>query len=174
MKMLHGYLDKELAKFKTKSPSDEQVKEAILNAFDTLEKEWVDLARMAFPRGYAQVAQVGACALVSIVHNNKIYTASAGDSKAVIYRENSPHQFERVKISKTFNANKKYEQTRLVAAFPKEEDVVVCMKGVEKACYVKGMRMPTRAFGDLVLKHAEFNFHSYMPGMGYQPPIPKG
>lgn len=41
------------------------------------------------------------------------------------------------------------------------------------ACYVKQMRMPTRALGDLVLKHAEFNFHSYMPGMGYEDPIPK-
>ena len=34
------------------------------------------------------------------------------------------------------------------------------------------MRAPTRALGDLQLKHAEFNFHSNMPDQGYMEPIP--
>lgn len=33
--------------------------------------------------------------------------------------------------------------------------------------------MPSRAFGDLTLKHDEFNFHYGMPELGYRRPIPK-
>ena len=33
--------------------------------------------------------------------------------------------------------------------------------------------MPTRSFGDLRLKHAEFNLHTYSPDLGYRNPIPK-
>jgi len=42
-----------------------------------------------------------------------------------------------------------------------------------KAHYVKGCLMPTRAFGDLRLKHKEFNFHSFSPELGYRRPIPQ-
>lgn len=33
--------------------------------------------------------------------------------------------------------------------------------------------MPSRAFGDVRLKHADFNFHYYSPELGYRRPIPK-
>ena len=33
--------------------------------------------------------------------------------------------------------------------------------------------MPTRSFGDLRLKHGEFNFHNYSPELGYRGPIPR-
>lgn len=33
--------------------------------------------------------------------------------------------------------------------------------------------MPSRAFGDLRLKHPEFNFHNYPPEHGYRQPIRK-
>ena len=42
----------------------------------------------------------------------------------------------------------------------KENDIVVC-KRVNTACYVKGKLQPTRAFGDLRLKHDEYNSHDY-------------
>lgn len=76
-------------------------------------------------------------------------------------------------MSKTFNANKPYEQERLKSQFKGETDVVVCKRGDNKACYVKGGLMPTRAIGDLRLKHPEFNFHSYPIDLGYRRPIPK-
>lgn len=42
-----------------------------------------------------------------------------------------------------------------------------------KACYVKGNLMPSRALGDLRLKKAEFNMHTYTREYGYRQPIPK-
>ena len=81
--------------------------------------------------------------------------------------------YVRIKVSKTFNANKKYEQERLKKEHPGEEDIVICKRGGEGACYVKGGLMPSRAFGDLRLKHPEFNFHNYPPEHGYRQPIRK-
>ncbi len=75
-------------------------------------------------------------------------------------------------MSKTFSSNKSSEQGRLKLEHPGEDDVVVCKRGDPKACYVKGNLMPSRAFGDLRLKHAEFNKHNWGPGMGYRNVIP--
>lgn len=86
------------------------------------------------------------------MHDNKLYIANAGDSKAVLLRRKADESFEALKISKTFNANKKREQDRLKTEFKSEQDIVVCKRGDPKACYVKGGLMPTRAIGDLRLK----------------------
>ena len=46
---------------------------------------------------------------MTIVHDNKLYVANAGDSKAVLLRKGQDGKYEYIKISKTFNANKTYE-----------------------------------------------------------------
>lgn len=122
--------------------------------------------------GYPKVAYVGSCALVAIVKDNKLYVANAGDSKGVLLRRKDDGTFEYIKVSKTFNANKSYEQERLKKQFNKEDDIVICKRDDAKACYVKGNLMPTRALGDLRLKRAEFNFHNHPPELGYRKPIP--
>ena len=115
---------------------------------------------------------MGSCALVVVVHNNKLYVANAGDCKAALLRQKPDGSYERIKLSKTFNANKKYEQERLKQEFKTEKDIVVCKGNDNKACYVKGSLMPTRAFGDFRLKKSEFNFHNFSPDLGYRRPIP--
>jgi pyruvate dehydrogenase phosphatase len=122
--------------------------------------------------GYPKVAYVGSCALVAIVKDNKLYVANAGDSKGVLLRRKEDGTFEYIKVSKTFNANKLYEQERLKKQFKKEDDIFVCKRDDIKACYVKGSLMPTRALGDLRLKHPDFNFHNHPPELGYRKPIP--
>lgn len=57
------------------------------------------------------------------------------------------------KINHKQNANSKKEQARLKAEFPNDPDIVICKRGMEGACYVKGRLMPTRAFGDYHLKY---------------------
>ena len=109
--------------------------------------------------------------MIAIVVDDKLYVANAGDSKAVLLKKNN-EEFQAINVSKTFNANKKSEQDRLRKAHPSESDVVICKRGDSKACYVKGSLMPTRAIGDLRLKHPEFNFHHYDVGHGYRNSIP--
>jgi serine/threonine protein phosphatase PrpC len=67
------------------------------------------VAKAAFDKGFPKVAYVGSCALVTVVHDNKVYIANSGDSKGVILRKKDDDSYEAIKISKTFNANKKYE-----------------------------------------------------------------
>jgi hypothetical protein len=86
-------------------------------------------------------------------------------------RKKDDGDYERIKVSKTFNANKKYEQDRLKSLFPKEKDIVICKS--KTACYIKGRLMPSRALGDLHLKLDEFNFHNYSFDLGYRPPMRK-
>ena len=110
MKNLHVYIDDEFKKNRKKG--DKEIVDSITKAFAKCEQEWINTARIAFHAGYPHAARVGACALVAVVKDNKVYVANAGDSKAMLFRKNGD-DFERVKLSKTFNANKKYEQERL-------------------------------------------------------------
>lgn len=103
MRKLHVYLDEEIKNSKKDIPK------SIQKAFKRLEEEWDSIAWASFEGGFPKAAYVGSCALVSVVVDNKLYVANAGDSKAVLIRQTSDDTYERVKISKTFNANKKYE-----------------------------------------------------------------
>ncbi|CDW90803.1 protein phosphatase [Stylonychia lemnae] len=169
MRQLHIYIDQELKGAK----NDSDVKNAIKKAFDKIENDWIAVAKQTFDKGFPQSAYVGSCALVTIVYNNKLYVANAGDSKGVMLRQKEDGSYEAVNLSKTFNANKSYEQERLKEQFKNEKDIVRCKQVEKKACYVKGGLMPTRSFGDLRLKMSEFNFHNYSPDLGYRIPIPQ-
>lgn len=167
MKQLHVYLDENLKKVKS---NDEEVKQAIKDAFNKVENDWYEVAKVSFEKGFPKSAYVGSCALVVVVHNNKLYIANAGDSKASLLRKKEDGSYEAVKVSNTFNANKTSEQERLKREFKNEDDIVVCKD--KKACYVKGNLMPTRSLGDFRLKKSEFNFHNFPLDLGYRHPIP--
>lgn len=119
------------------------------------------MARLSFENGYPKAAYVGSCALIAVVHDNKLFVANSGDCKGVLLRQKDADTMDNINISKTFSANKKYEQERLTKEFKNEKDVFVCKRGDPKACYVKGGLMPSRSLGDFRLKHKEFNFHTF-------------
>ena len=104
------YLDEELKKA---SKNEKDIKQAILNAYNRVEEDWVKLTKDAFEMGFPKVAYVGSCALIAVVKDNKLYVANAGDSKAALLRKKDDGTYERIKVSKTFNANKSYEKERL-------------------------------------------------------------
>jgi serine/threonine protein phosphatase PrpC len=51
-----------------------------------MEQELLNVARAGFDNGFPSAAYAGACALVALVHNNKLYVANSGDSKGVLLR----------------------------------------------------------------------------------------
>lgn len=118
--------------------------------------------------GEYKYAFIGSCVLCIVVHNNHIYVANCGDSKAKLFRRqtdiksalsqnmknNENTKYTPIKISNTHNAGKFEEQTKLREKFKNEKDIVVD-KGT--SCYVKGRLQPTKTIGDLFLKHKEFN-----------------
>lgn len=106
--------------------------------------------------GFAAAGRVGSCALTAVVINNKLYSANLGDSKGIIVNIDEKGNPTFRKINHMLNANSKKEQRRLKTIFP-DTDIVVQRHGTAGACYVKNRLMPTRAFGDLLLKLPEFN-----------------
>jgi serine/threonine protein phosphatase PrpC len=51
-----------------------------------MEQELLQVAKAGFENGFPAAAYVGACALIAVVHNNKLYVANAGDSKAILLK----------------------------------------------------------------------------------------
>ena len=157
---LHQELEKSLkAKRAIGALSEEEViTGALLEAYDSVENEFLDVATRAYNLGFPNVSRVGSCALTAVVSNNRVYAANAGDCKGVICKYNAKEKrFTCRKINQKFNANSKKEQSRLRAAFQNENDIVVCRRGQKDSCYVKNRLQPTRAFGDFRLKHPLFN-----------------
>jgi len=85
-----------------------------------VEGEWLTSARDMFNKGFPKSAYCGSCALVTVAHNDKLYIANAGDSKAVLLRQKGENGYEPINLSTTFNANKDYEQARLKKLYPDE------------------------------------------------------
>mmetsp|Transcript_45407 Transcript_45407/g.84329 ORF Transcript_45407/g.84329 Transcript_45407/m.84329 type:complete len:114 (-) Transcript_45407:1041-1382(-) len=85
----------------------------------------------------------------------------------------SSWRYEAEDLSRDHNAREAQEQSRIFAQHPDEsqQELVQCMR--QKICYVKGRLQPTRAFGDLYLKRAEFNGppHAKRHGLGQRTPL---
>ena len=113
---------------------------------------------------------MGSCAIVAVVLDDTYVVANAGDCQAVLVSNGSGSVLGH-NICEVHSSNRRSEQERLIREHPGEEDIVCCTS--ENACYVKGRLMPTRAFGDMHLKHEEFNNPKrYSSSFGFQrPPI---
>jgi hypothetical protein len=146
---LYRYFDeiyKDTKEKNKKLSEDEVVVNSILKAFERIEKEYYQIALEKFKGGNYRAGRVGSCVLMALVTKNKIYTAQLGDSKAKLFRKNSkdPNVFEWVKLSITYNAEKKKEQEYLASKFSGEKDIVICKRADNTVCYVKGRLQPTR------------------------------
>jgi hypothetical protein len=92
--------------------------------------------------GFPNLSKTGACALLTLVINDKLYVANSGDCKAIMFRSlyltqgDEGGKVTAVKLSNTLNACSKSEQERLKKEFS-DEDIVVCKRNNPKACYVK-------------------------------------
>eukprot|EP01017_Pseudomicrothorax_dubius_P003000 TRINITY_DN10319_c0_g1_i1.p1 TRINITY_DN10319_c0_g1~~TRINITY_DN10319_c0_g1_i1.p1 ORF type:complete len:260 (+),score=62.36 TRINITY_DN10319_c0_g1_i1:64-843(+) len=131
--------------------------QSINEAFDEVEFSFLEIAKAAYNVGFAAAGRAGSCALVCVVHNNKVYVANSGDCMGMLLKEGPNGTMIPIKATHKFNASSKKEQARLTQQFQNEKDIFVCRPGSEKACYVKNRLQPTRSFGDFGLKYSEFN-----------------
>ena len=178
---LHQFLDEEFELLikengKNALKNEEDVKKAITKSFDRVENYIYTLAKNAYDLGFGKLARVGSCCLCSVVLDDKQYVANIGDSRGMLILKNSDDNgltFQ--KLNSMQNANSKKVQKELKEKFPEEEDVIYHRdKEVEEAKYVKNRQQPSRSFGDLLLKHKEFNNPRNQPQeLGYSPPLEK-
>ena len=65
--------------------TDDNIRKAINDTFDNIERDYIDLIKTSYKLGFGKLASVGACALVTVVINNKLYVANLGDSKGILF-----------------------------------------------------------------------------------------
>ena len=102
---MQNYLENNLKGCK----KDRDIIAGIKKAFDQCEDDALKVTKASFNAGYAKTAYVGSCALVAVVHGNKLYVANAGDCKGVLLKKQSDGTLQSINVSKTFSANKKAE-----------------------------------------------------------------
>lgn len=143
----------------TGSPK-KRVEDALRHSYDQMEGAVVDMARQAYKVGFGEVASTGSCAITAVVMPDFFVVANSGDCQAVLVSVQNG-KITGKNICEIHSSNSASEQEKLRAQHPGEKDIVVCKHA--KACYVKKRLMPTRSFGDLDLKWAEFNNPHHLP-----------
>lgn len=179
-KNMHLFLDEELELLiqqngKDALKNEDLVKSAINKSFDRVENYILDLARKGYDLGFGKLARVGSCCLCSVVLDNKLYVANIGDSRGMLIStdaNNSGFKFE--ELNSMQNANSEEIQKELREKFPGEDDLI-CQRDKEvQSFHIKNRLQPSRSFGDLLIKHKEFNNPKNMPQeLGYNPPLEK-
>ncbi|KAL5223290.1 hypothetical protein ABZP36_028003 [Zizania latifolia] len=102
-----------------------------------------------------QLASVGSCCLVGIIHEGVLYVANTGDSRAVLGRvERGVRDVKAVQLSAEHNASIESVRKELRQLHPDDPRIVVLKHNVWR---VKGLIQVSRTLGDAYLKSTEFN-----------------
>lgn len=129
----------------TLADNAEQVKGALTQAFLRVEREYLYQVKTAFDLGFGAVARTGACAIMALIRDNRLFVANAGDCRAVLGRRRrrgwvsgvgGEGATEAVALSNDHNAKEESEQAKLRRLHPFEGDVFTCKRA--GSCYVKG------------------------------------
>lgn len=124
------------------------------------------MVEKAFEVGIVKPAYIGSTALVALVHENKLYIANLGHSKAALLREikGSEVMYESIKVTKTHHISNPEEAGKFKKLVPKDLDAI-------KGNKIMGVVSSTRSLGNSWLKLAKIAGHSYEPMVNLKMPI---
>jgi pyruvate dehydrogenase phosphatase len=134
------------------SPS---VTDAIVAGFQATDQQFHHRSLAQFEKGKWSSCSVGACAVVAMVVNQKLYVASCGDCRAIMAFRDPDGTLCVEQITLDHSANDAREQERLRILHPDELDIV--REVGAQNFYVKGRLQPTRSLGDTYMKVQEVN-----------------
>ncbi|CAO2150590.1 unnamed protein product [Urochloa humidicola] len=102
-----------------------------------------------------QIATVGTCCLVGIVHRGTLFVANLGISRAVLGKKIGPSgQVAAEQLSSEHDVGYEAVRQELSAQHPDDPKIVARKKNVWR---VKGLVPFSRSIGDAYLKHVEYN-----------------
>lgn len=102
----------------------------IRRAFLATEEEFLSLVENEWQTN-PRIASVGSCCLVGIICNGVLYIANAGDSRAVLAREEKTmNAIKAVKVSEEHNAKFVSVREELRTSHPNDENIVVLKHNV--------------------------------------------
>lgn len=143
--------------------NDEPVAHSIIMGFKDTEEEFKRRSQIKFERGSWSSCSVGACAVMALVIEKKLYVASCGDCRAVMAYREPDGSLSVEQITFDHSANEEREQRRLRVLYPEDYDIV-CEIG-QKNFYVKGRLQPTRSIGDTYMKVKDVNRYPMPRGL---------
>ncbi|KAI3776733.1 hypothetical protein L1987_46522 [Smallanthus sonchifolius] len=143
------------------SESEEMSANIIRKAFLATEEEFLSLVESEWLSN-PKMASVGSCCLVGIICNGVLYIANAGDSRAVLAREEekSTGALKAVRVSEEHNASFESVREELHSLHPNDPNIVVLKRDVWR---VRGLIQISRSIGDAYLKKADFNRSPLLP-----------
>jgi len=135
--------------------------DAIRNAFAATEGAFIAEVSRQFET-QPDVATVGACCLVGVVHDRTLFVANLGDSRAVLGKKvgRGNGQIVAEQLSSEHNANMEDVRQELMAEHPDDPQIVALKHGVWR---VKGIIQVSRSLGDAYLKDSKFNTELIKP-----------
>ncbi|KAJ3218317.1 [Pyruvate dehydrogenase [acetyl-transferring]]-phosphatase 1, mitochondrial [Dinochytrium kinnereticum] len=167
-KYLPSYIHRYISK--SKASEDALILKALSTAFETLDGDLLDLTAKVIPgfhqKSPAEIRQLpldvkkqgqqaaflgleGSCGLVAYVEGDSLYTAHAGDSRAVLGQKNKDGSWKAVRLTADHTPKNPEELKRLTSEHPGEEKTVAFeRKGEEGYPRVIGGMACSRAFGD--------------------------
>ncbi|XP_062212914.1 probable protein phosphatase 2C 36 [Phragmites australis] len=134
--------------------------EAIREAFLATEEGFVALVSHLW-EAQPDIATVGTCCLVGVVHHRTLFVANLGDSRAVLGRKvGRTGQIAAEQLSSEHNASEEAVRNELMVQHPNDPQIVAVKHGVWR---VKGIIQVSRSIGDVYLKHARYNTERIKP-----------
>lgn len=101
------------------------------------------------------LATVGSCCLVGVIHQRTLFVANLGDSRIVLGRKvGNTGGVAAIQLSTEHNANVEAVRHELKELHPNDPQIVVFKHGVWR---VKGIIQVSRSIGDVYMKHAQYN-----------------
>ncbi|GAB4843001.1 hypothetical protein Ancab_012977 [Ancistrocladus abbreviatus] len=128
--------------------------ETIRRAFHETEEGFTSLASESW-NTKPEIAAVGSCCLVGVIHQRTLFVANLGDSRVVLGRKvGSMGGIAAIQLSAEHNANIEAVRKELKELHPDDPQIVVLKHGVWR---VKGIIQVSRSIGDVYMKHAQYN-----------------
>ncbi|GAU37036.1 hypothetical protein TSUD_207420 [Trifolium subterraneum] len=110
--------------------------DVITKAFLATEEEFLAVVKKQWQHK-PQLASVGACCLVGVIYNGELYTANAGDSRAVLGRlDEATKEIKAVQLSYEHNASRESVREELRSLHPDDPQIVLMKHTVWR---VKGL-----------------------------------
>ncbi|KAK8504993.1 hypothetical protein V6N13_022839 [Hibiscus sabdariffa] len=101
------------------------------------------------------MATVGTCCLVGVIHQQTLFIANLGDSRVVLGKKvGNTGGVAAMQLSTEHNANIAGIRQELKELHPHDPQIVVLKHGVWR---VKGIIQVSRSIGDVYMKHARYN-----------------
>ncbi|GMH08644.1 hypothetical protein Nepgr_010484 [Nepenthes gracilis] len=101
------------------------------------------------------IAAVGSCCLVGMIHQRTLFVANLGDSRVVLGRKvGTTDSIAAIQLSTEHNANIEAVRMELKELHPSDPQIVVLKHGVWR---VKGIIQVSRSIGDVYMKHSQYN-----------------